>query len=124
MQRPFKPLERDKNLFFYLLFFWIFSFLFLLGISTLFPLLSYQEARRAVIIQETFIFHSFIPTFNGEPYFTKPPLHTWLSLLFYALGHLLHKEIFFLRLLSFLSYFAIIYLLYLLSQKKIFQKPF
>lgn len=93
----------------------------LLGISFQLPLLSYQEARRAVIIQETFLSQSLIPMFNGEPYFTKPPLHTWISLPFYAIGLLIHQEIPALRLLSFLCYFGIIFLIYLLSQKNPFK---
>lgn len=95
------------------------TFALLLGIASFLPLLSYQEARRAVIIQETFLSHSAIPKYNGEPYFTKPPLHTWLSIPFYALGNIINQETFFLRLPSFLSYFLVIYLLYLISQKDI-----
>lgn len=99
--------------------FLILTLFILLTISCYLPLLSYQEARRAVIIQETFLFHSPIPKFNGEPYFTKPPLHTWISIPFYALGKITKQEIFFLRLLSFLSYFCIIYFIYLFLQKNI-----
>ena len=100
------------------------TFALLLGIASFLPLLSYQEARRAVIIQETFLSHSAIPKYNGEPYFTKPPLHTWLSIPFYALGNIINQETFFLRLPSFLSYFLVIYLLYLISQKDILKNPF
>lgn len=95
----------------------VFFFLFLL--SFFLPLLSYQEARRAIIIQETYLFKSLIPLLNGEPYFTKPPLYTWLSLPFYALGNLFKQEIFFLRLPSFLSYLFTAYLIYLLCHKNL-----
>ncbi len=92
-------------------------FLTFLVLSYFLPLLSLQEARRAVIIQETFLSKSLIPTFNGEPYFTKPPLHTYLSLPFYALGKLLSREIFFMRLLSLGSYLLSAYLVYLICQR-------
>lgn len=97
--------------------FLLLTFIILLIIAGFLPLLSYQEARRAIIIQETFLSHSLIPQFNGEPYFTKPPLHTWLSFPFFALGKITQQEIFFMRLLSFLSYFGAIYFIYLFSQK-------
>lgn len=92
-------------------------FLTFLVLSYFLPLLSLQEARRAVIIQETFLSKSILPTFNGEPYFTKPPLHTYLSLPFYALGRFLSKEIFFMRLLSLGSYLFSAYLIYLICRR-------
>jgi len=106
----------QKSLSHYLIFL-IFALLLLLFLSKTFPLLSFQEARRAVIIQGTYLSKTFIQSFNGEPYFTKPPLHTYLSLPFYALGKALHEEIFFLRLPSFLSYFLIFLLLYFIHRR-------
>jgi len=99
----------------------IFALLLLLFLSKTFPLLSFQEARRAVIIQETYLSKSLIQSFNGEPYFTKPPLHTYLSLPFFALGKVLHEEVFFLRLSSFLSYFFIFLLIYLIHRRDLFR---
>lgn len=92
-------------------------FLILCLLSLTFPLLSFQEARRAVLIQESFLNHSLVPTYNGEPYFTKPPLHMWLSLPFFAMGYPLGLEISFLRLLSFLSYGITLYFLYLICER-------
>ncbi|MBX6422838.1 glycosyltransferase family 39 protein [Thermosulfurimonas sp. F29] len=44
------------------------------------PLTSVQEARRAEIVQEAVKFgHWLLPYLNGEPYVTKPPLHTWVA---------------------------------------------
>jgi 4-amino-4-deoxy-L-arabinose transferase-like glycosyltransferase len=99
--------------------FGIFSLMMLLVASFWLPLLSYQEAKRAVIIQETYLSKTLFPKFNEVPYFTKPPLHTWLSLPFYAIGSLFNQEIFALRLLSFLAIGLLLYLLYLFSQRKL-----
>jgi len=108
----------QKSLYHYLTFL-IFVLLLLLFLSKTFPLLSFQEARRAVIIQETYLSKSFIQSFNGEPYFTKPPLHTYLSLPFYALGKVFHEEVLFLRLPSFLCYFFIFLLIYFIQQRNL-----
>ncbi len=105
----------------YYLFVFLLSIILLIFISSSLPLLSYQEARRAIIIQETFLFKNLIPTFNGEPYLTKPPLHTYLSLPFFALGKFLGKEIFFLRLVSFLSYFILILSLYFILKRDLWK---
>ncbi len=97
-----------------------FLFLFFIFTSYFLPLLSYQEARKAVIIQESFIKRSLIPSYNGEPYFTKPPLHTWISLIFYTIGCNNPKmKLFAMRLVSILSYLLIGYLIYLLHKKNI-----
>lgn len=109
----------SKEISFYKFYFGIFLgilLLFLL-ISYYLPLLSYQEARRAVIIQETYLNSSLLPTYNGSPYFTKPPLYIWLSLPFYGLGIFLNNELFGIRLLSLLSYSLIAYLIYLIQKK-------
>lgn len=101
----------------FLLIWLIFLFLFLIIFSYFLPLLSYQEARRVVITQETFSGSLLIPTFNGEPYFTKPPLYTWISLTFYGLGIIFSKEVFFLRLISLGSYMILSYVIYLILKK-------
>ncbi|MFN4197355.1 MAG: ArnT family glycosyltransferase, partial [Caldimicrobium sp.] len=100
--------------FYFLLFAIFFS---LLIISYFLPLLSYQEARRAVIIQESFLFKSLVPTLNGEPYFTKPPLHIWISLIFYGIGAILKAELFGMRVLSIISYILMSYLIYLIQKR-------
>lgn len=92
-------------------------FLIFLGSIFLFPIFSYQEARRVVIIQEAFLNHSLIPTFNGEPYFTKPPLYTWLGLIFFSFGKIFGLEVAFLRIFSILCYLLTAYLLYLILKK-------
>ncbi|MFN3567521.1 MAG: ArnT family glycosyltransferase [Caldimicrobium sp.] len=86
-------------------------------ISYFLPLLSYQEARRAVIIQESFLSKSLIPTLNGKPYFTNSPLHTWISLIFYGLGAILKAELFGIRVLSIISYILMSYLIYLIQKR-------
>ncbi|MCS7149127.1 MAG: glycosyltransferase family 39 protein [Caldimicrobium sp.] len=91
----------------------------LITLSFFLPLLSYQEARRIVIVQEGFLRLSLIPTFNGEPYFTKPPLYTWISLPFFAIGYPWGGEIFTMRLISILCYVGVSYLLYLILKKDI-----
>lgn len=101
---------------FYIVLLIVILFLFL---SYFLPLLSYQEARRAVIIQESFLNQSLLPTYNGIPYFTKPPLHIWISLPFYGLGILFKNEVFGMRLLSILSYIFIAYIIYLIHKKEI-----
>ncbi len=88
-------------------------------ISYFLPLLSYQEARRALLIQESYLMSFPLQTYNGEPYFTKPPLHTWISLLFYSIGSKLGIEVFAMRLPSLLSYLFIAYILYLLYKKNL-----
>ncbi|MFN3921943.1 MAG: ArnT family glycosyltransferase, partial [Caldimicrobium sp.] len=100
---------------FYIVVLIVILFLFL---SYFLPLLSYQEARRAVIIQESFLNQSLLPTYNGIPYFTKPPLHIWISLPFYGLGILFKNELFGMRLLSILSYIFIAYVIYLIHKKE------
>lgn len=91
--------------------------LIFLVFSYFLPILSYQEARRVVITKETWYGNFFIPTYNGEPYFTKPPLYTWISIPFFALGNLFSSEIFFLRLISFLSYLLTAFILYELQKR-------
>jgi 4-amino-4-deoxy-L-arabinose transferase-like glycosyltransferase len=54
----------------------IFSFLVF---SFLQPPLSYQELRRAILVKETVKDFKIFQTYNGEPYFTKPPLYTWIA---------------------------------------------
>ncbi len=89
----------------------------ILILSYYLPLTSYQEARRAVIIQETYHGHLLIPTYNGKPYFTKPPFFTWVSLPFFAIGHFFSFEIFSLRMVSILSYILIAFIIYKLQKK-------
>ncbi|MFN3505717.1 MAG: ArnT family glycosyltransferase [Caldimicrobium sp.] len=86
-------------------------------ISYFLPLLSYQEARRAVIIQESFLNKSIVPTLNGEPYFTEPPLHIWISFLFYGIAGIFKAELFGMRLVSIISYLLIAYLIYLIQKR-------
>ncbi|QER41457.1 hypothetical protein F1847_01385 [Thermodesulfobacterium sp. TA1] len=43
------------------------------------PPTSYQELRRAILVKENIRDFKFFQTYNGEPYFTKPPLYTWLA---------------------------------------------
>lgn len=93
--------------------------LLLIGFSAFLPLLSYQEVRRALIVQESFLNRTFIPTLNGEPYFTKPPLYTWLTIPLFALGHIWEVEIFSLRFFSILCYIGTSYLLYLILQRNL-----
>jgi len=77
------------------------------------PLSSYQEAKTAFIVKETAQSSSFVPTYNGKPYFTAPPLYTWISIPFYKiLSNLPGGDTFALRLVSILSY---IFLLLCLS---------
>jgi len=103
-------------------FFILFFVLFILLVFSYFlPLLSYQEAQKAVIVQETYYGNFFIPTYNGEPYFTKPPFYTWISLPFYAIGHAFSSEIFFLRLVSILSYILVGFIIYKLQKKDLFK---
>ncbi|CRI55271.1 glycosyltransferase [Pseudomonas sp. CCOS 191] len=46
------------------------------------PLLSTNEARRAVSVREMYASGEWLlPRMNGEPYLTKPPLFNWLALL-------------------------------------------
>lgn len=97
------------------------SFFILVIVSYFFPLLSYQEARRTVIIKETYYGNFFIPTYNGNPYFTKPPLHTWISLPFYALGCIFSSEIFLIRLVSLLSYIFLGFIIYKLQKRDSFK---
>ncbi|MEO0297183.1 MAG: glycosyltransferase family 39 protein [candidate division WOR-3 bacterium] len=82
------------------------------------PFLSYQEAKRATIIKEAYNGNFFYPTFDGNPYFNKPPLYTWLALPFFGIGKTFLREVFFLRLLSLLSYMCMGYIIYLISHKK------
>ncbi len=97
------------------------AFLILFIFSYFLPLLSYQEARKAVIIKETYYGNFLIPTYNSEPYFTKPPLHTWVSLPFYALGHIFSSEVFLMRLVSFLSYTLTGFIIYKIQKKDLFK---
>jgi 4-amino-4-deoxy-L-arabinose transferase-like glycosyltransferase len=66
---------------------WIFLVLSLLILATLIfsffePPSSYQELRRAILVKENIENFKFFQTYNGEPYFTKPPLYTWLASIF------------------------------------------
>ncbi len=101
----------------FLLIWLIFLFLCLIIFSYFLPLLSYQEARRVVITQETFLGSLLIPTFNEEPYFTKPPLYTWISLPFYGLGIIFSEEVFFLRFISLGSYVILSCVIYFILKK-------
>ncbi len=102
---------------FFLIFLLFLALLAILILSYYLPLTSYQEARRAVIIQETYYGNFLIPTYNGKPYFTKPPFFTWISLPFFAIGHLFSFEIFSLRMVSILSYILIAFIIYKLQKK-------
>ncbi len=67
--------------------FWIFLVLNLTILATLMfsffePPSSYQELRRATLVKENIENFKFFQTYNGEPYFTKPPLYTWLASVF------------------------------------------
>lgn len=70
------------------------TFALLLGLATLFvmgilfyglggiPLMSFNEARRAIPIEDMFEHHHFLlPYLNGELYIDKPPLFYWFGLL-------------------------------------------
>uniref|UniRef100_A0A7V5XH16 Glycosyltransferase RgtA/B/C/D-like domain-containing protein n=1 Tax=Thermodesulfobacterium geofontis TaxID=1295609 RepID=A0A7V5XH16_9BACT len=46
------------------------------------PPSSYQELRRAILVKENARDFKVFQTYNGEPYFTKPPLYTWLASVF------------------------------------------
>lgn len=47
------------------------------------PVLSHNEARRMVVVQEMLANQDYlIPTMNGHLYVTKPPLFYWVSLVF------------------------------------------
>jgi 4-amino-4-deoxy-L-arabinose transferase-like glycosyltransferase len=44
------------------------------------PILSHDEARRMVVVQEMMRNHNWLlPTLNGRPYLTKPPLYYWCA---------------------------------------------
>ena len=75
------------------------------------PVLSTNEARRMVIVQEmTSNSEWLIPTMNGQLYVTKPPLYPWLAALFAALFQSTAEGV--LRLPSVLSAMAVAGLLY------------
>ncbi len=87
-----------------------------LYISPLFlPITSLQEARRAELVQEAVkLGHWLIPSLNGEPYVTKPPLHTWLAAALAKLGGLSAPI---LRLPSGLSALGVAWLIFRLAQR-------
>ncbi|MGA7879190.1 MAG: hypothetical protein WCA08_26255, partial [Desulfoferrobacter sp.] len=44
------------------------------------PILSHNEARRMIVVQEMISNHNWlVPTLNGQPYLAKPPLFYWLA---------------------------------------------
>lgn len=96
-------------------------FLILLIFSFFLPPLSYQEIKRAVIVQEAYSGNVLFPTYNGIPYLTKPPLYTWVSLPFYTLGKISSNEIFFLRIFSIFCYVLLSYFIYLFWKKDFFK---
>ncbi len=62
-------------------------FLFTWGIWSV-PLLSHNEARRLVVLQEMIASHQWlIPTKNGHYYFEKPPLFYWSGIFFSLIFH-------------------------------------
>lgn len=74
-----RPADRD----YYIRIQWLVAILAVLaftwGIWSI-PIMSTNEARRMVIVQEMLASgHWLIPTLNGETYITKPPLFTWLA---------------------------------------------
>ncbi len=100
------PDEMNKNFRYFIVLVFI-----LLYVGPLFlPLTSVQEARRAEIVQEAIKFGNWlIPHLNGVPYVTKPPLHSWVTS---ALAFLLGISEPVLRLPSFLSAVAILFLVF------------
>ncbi len=81
------------------------------------PISSYQEARRVLIIKETSE-HVFLQTYNGNPYFTKPPLYTWIAIPFYKILSSKPKgDLFSIRLVSILSYLFILIAIYFLLER-------
>ena len=66
---------------------WTFLVLSLAILATLIfsffePPSSYQELKRAILVKENVRDFKVFQTYNGEPYFTKPPLYTWLASVF------------------------------------------
>jgi 4-amino-4-deoxy-L-arabinose transferase-like glycosyltransferase len=52
------------------------------------PTLSFNEARRMIVVREMLLSGNWlVPTLNGEIYVTKPPLFYWLALPFSLLFH-------------------------------------
>ncbi len=100
------------------LFFWAFSSILILswGIFS-WPLLTRHEARRAEIVRESLDKGTWlIPSFQDQPYVTKPPLFTWQALILAKLCGL--KEGI-LRLPALLSAVFSLLLVFFLTQKEL-----
>ncbi|MCK8601470.1 ArnT family glycosyltransferase [Desulfoferrobacter suflitae] len=106
------PKTQDDSL--YRLLFWIVLagslLVYFWGIWAI-PILSHNEARRMIVVQEMIAGHNWLlPTLNGQPYLAKPPLFYWLAGILTSLFHTTSEWV--MRLPSALSAFAVTWLLY------------
>jgi len=103
------------------LFFWMLvagSFLVFFWDIWSIPLLTHNEGRRLVVLQEMMKHSSWlIPTMNGEVYLEKPPLFYWFGAIFGLLAHSTSEWV--LRLPSALSAMGVAWVLFFALREQV-----